>query len=346
MDQDGPYVAPSCVHEALSLSDESVSLADLSSDGSPESSMSLGVSAPIRILERVLAEIAPTDIPVLLLGESGAGKEHIASEIHRLSKRHMQPFIRFNCSSMTVDSLPTAPARNGHSGAPLNGTLLLDEVSQLDYAKQSRLLNLLPDGGGSALGRCLTLRIISTNTKDLAEEIRNGNFREELYYRLNGICLRVPSLRQRKEDIPALFAFFLSKYATLFSRQQPRIKSTTMDLIEQHPWPGNVRELENMARKIVVLGDDALALSDLIASTTAATTPPGRTLSGGPPRSRSLKEAGREASRKAERELILKSLERTHWNRKRSARELQISYKALLYKLKQLNLDGSEDSET
>jgi two-component system, NtrC family, response regulator AtoC len=324
------------------LSDESISVADFRPDEALVSSMSPGVSAPIRALERVIAEIALTDIPVLLFGESGTGKELIAAEIHRRSHRRLEPFTKFNCPSMAIDSLPTAPAQNGSSriGAPQSGTVLLDKVGQLDFAKQSSLLNLLPDGGGFSSGRCLTTRIISTSTSDLAEEMRAGNFREELYYRLNGICLRIPSLRQRKEDIPTLFAFFLSKYATLLGRQQPRIKSGTLDLIKQHSWPGNVRELENIARKIVVLGDDALALTDLTVNTAEATNSPAKTLfSGSSPYSKPLKEAAREASRKAERELILKSLERTHWNRKRSARELQISYKALLYKLKQLNLD-------
>jgi two-component system response regulator AtoC len=168
--------------------------------------------------------------------------------------------------------------------------------------------------------------------------MRAGSFREELYFRLNGICLRVPSLRQRKEDIPELLAAFLTKYANLLGRQQPPIKSSTLDLLIQHSWPGNVRELENIARKIVALGDDSLAVSDLAVSTVSRV--PGKAmLNGSGVSPRPLKQAAREASRKAERQLILESLERTHWNRKRSARELQISYKALLYKLKQLGLD-------
>ena len=136
-------------------------------------------------------------------------------------------------------------------------------MSQLDLGKQSLLLNVLPDGERTLPRCCLTSRIISTNTRDLAEEMRGGNFREELYFRLNGICLRIPSLRQRKEDIPPLFAAFLSKYADLLGRQQPSIKNSTMELLLQHTWPGNARELENVARKIVVLGDDELAIGDL-----------------------------------------------------------------------------------
>jgi DNA-binding NtrC family response regulator len=168
-----------------------------------------------------------------------------------------------------------------------------------------------------------------------------GSFRHELYFRLNGICLRIPALRQRKEDIPSLFAALLSKHSHLLGRQEPRIKNSTMDLLLQHSWPGNVRELENVARKIVVLGNDELAISEL-ADNSEVQCPANDSSNGTNSSVRSLKQAAREASRKAERQLILESLERTHWNRKQSARELQISYKALLYKLKQLELEGTK----
>jgi two-component system response regulator AtoC len=306
----------------------------------PASLMIPGVSASISLLQRVIAEIATTDIPVLILGESGAGKEVIASEIHRLSTRCTKPFVKFNCSTASFDWLLGAALENGGSGAHVRheGTVLFDEVSQLDFEKQGLLLNLLPDGERAVSPGCLASRIISTCTRDLAEAMRGGSFREELYFRLNGICLRMPSLRQRKEDIPPLLAAFLTKYANLLGRQQPAIKNSTLDLLMQHSWPGNVRELENIARKIVALGDDSLAVSDLAVTTDVRVL--GKAFSDGSHENpRSLKHAAREASRKAERHLILESLERTHWNRKRSARELQISYKALLYKLKQLGLD-------
>ncbi len=306
----------------------------------PASIMIPGLSASISLLQRVIAEIATTDIPVLILGESGSGKEVIASEIHRLSTRSTKPFVKFSCSTSSFDWLLGAGVENGGNGshARLEGTVLFDEVGQLDLDKQGLLLNLLPDGERAVSPGCLMARIISTSTRDLTEEMGAGSFREELYFRLNGICLRVPSLRQRKEDIPELLAVFLTKYANLLGRQQPPIKSSTLDLLIQHSWPGNVRELENIARKIVALGDDSLAVSDLAVSTASRVS--GKSISngsGGSPRP--LKQAAREASRKAERQLILESLDRTHWNRKRSARELQISYKALLYKLKQLGLD-------
>jgi len=174
-------------------------------------------------------------------------------------------------------------------------------------------------------------------------------FREELYYRINGVYLRLPPLRDRKEDIPALLEFFFRKYASLFERPEPKVSDATMDLLLRHSWPGNIRELENVARKIVALGSEEMATHDLAAESTtkkasngdgAKHSENGHAAAGaGAPRS--LKEASREASRQAEKVMILNQLERTRWNRKKTARDLQISYKALLYKLKQLGLDGS-----
>jgi len=322
------------------LNGESISVAETPLADLSVSTMIPGVCASISVLQHVVAEIAPTSVPILILGESGTGKEVIASEIHRLSDRRKGPFVKFNCSNMSFDWLlrtEMQPAANGNHGRH-DGTLLFDEVSQLDLEKQTRLLNLLPDGERAVSSSYLASRIISTSTVDLSERMRDGSFSEKLFYRLNGICLRIPSLRQRKEDIPHLLAAFLAKYANLLGRQPPRIKSSTLDLLVQHSWPGNVRELENVARKIVILGDDDLVVSDLAANPDPKV--PARRFPGATHvNPRTLKEASREASRKAERQLILESLERTHWNRKQSARELQISYKAMLYKLKQLGLD-------
>jgi two-component system response regulator AtoC len=232
------------------------------------------------------------------------------------------------------------------------GSLFLDGINHLEPAAQDRLLHLLPDGSGLPPQGCHSMRLISSTTRNLEEEMRSGRFREELYYRINGVHLRLPPLRERKEDIPALLEFFFKKYTSLFERPEPKVSDSTMSLLLRHPWPGNIRELENVARKIVALADEHLATHDLTmeqarslvrvpdpvkpAASEVATIqiPTG-----------SLKEAARAASRVAERAMILNMLERTHWNRKRAARELQISYKALLYKLKQMGLDGSDTPE-
>jgi len=328
------------VRGILALNGGSISVTEVRAEEAQASFMFPGGSTSIGVLQRIIPEIAPTDIPVLILGESGTGKEVVAAEIHRLSSQSRGPFIKFSCSSMSLDWLLGAEVQHG---GRQTGTVLLDEVNQLDLRKQTILLNLLPDRDRALTSSFLTSRIVSTSTKDLAEAMRSGHFREELYFRLNGISLHIPALRQRKEDIPILFAAFLNKHSNLLGRQQPQVKNSTMDLLQQHSWPGNVRELENVARKIVLLGDDDLAISDFALNLEAkALSAPSN---GTHTHSRSLKQAAREASRKAERQLILESLERTHWNRKRSALELQISYKALLYKLKQLDLDSGEKAE-
>jgi two-component system, NtrC family, response regulator AtoC len=298
----------------------------------------------MRSLERVIADIAPTDIPVLLSGESGTGKEVVALELHQRSQRPQDPFFKCSCGSVSAEQLSThlSPLKEGDKVS--RGTIFLDEINQLSSSNQSCLLQLLPDCDGR-FQRSVRMRLISATTRNLEEEMREGRFRQELYYRINGVCLRLPALRDRKEDIPVLLGLFLKKYASLFGLPEPHLGPATMDLLLRHAWPGNVRELENFARKIVALRDERLALGDMASAQATAVSEPAASAPALPLRGKvqPLKEASREASRKAERELILQALERTHWNRKRTARELQISYKALLYKLKQLGLDGTGD---
>ncbi len=313
-----------------------------------------GASPVMRAVERTIADIALTEIPILLVGESGTGKEVVALEIHRLSRRRDEPFVKCGCSGLTGDSLSARLQRAENvsaADAASSGSLFLDGINHLEPAAQGRLLQLLPDGSGTPPQGCHSMRVISSTTRNLEEEMKSGRFREELYYRINGVHLRLPPLRDRKEDIPALLEFFFQKYTSLFERPEPKISETTMSLLLRHSWPGNIRELENVARKIVALGDEHLATHDLTAEQGAKAPDPPPDISkitepgDSQVPSGSLKEAARAASRVAERAMILNQLERTHWNRKRAARELQISYKALLYKLKQLGLDGSNRPE-
>jgi two-component system, NtrC family, response regulator AtoC len=307
-----------------------------------------GGSPAMIALERTIADIASTDIPVLLVGESGTGKEVVALEVHRLSKHRSEPFVKCGCSGLTGEALASRLERTDlEEDSPSRGTLFLDGINHLDPAAQGRLQHLLPDASGAPPQGCYSMRVISSTTRNLEEEMRAGRFREELYYRINGVHLQLPPLRERKEDIPALVQFFLKKYTSLFERQEPKVSDSTMTLLIRNSWPGNIRELENVVRKIVALGDEHLATHELAtendkvsSSPTIPAKHPGTDYSRIP--SGSLKEAARAASRQAERAMILNQLERTHWNRKRAARELQISYKALLYKLKQLGLENDE----
>lgn len=299
-----------------------------------------GTSQAILALENVIAGIARTNIPVLLVGESGTGKEMFACRIHFLSLRSKEPLVRMACASMNAAAfsaeLGLHPDGNGNVAPSGVGTLLLDEINELDAACQRSLLCALPDGDAKPRPGLLTARVISTTRHNLDDEIREGRFRSELYYRINGVCLRLPPLRERKEDIPSLVEFFLAKHAAQFGRTSSTLSARTLEIFMDHSWPGNIRELENVVREIVALNDEHLAVAELVHTRTETRAPAPET------RACSLKAAAHAASREAERELILKALGRTHWNRKRAAQELQISYKSLLNKLKQNGLQDTE----
>jgi two-component system, NtrC family, response regulator AtoC len=171
--------------------------------------------------------------------------------------------------------------------------------------------------------------LLSSATRRLDTEIESGRFRRELYFRINGVGLRLPPLRERKDDLPELMEWFMSKHSIELRKKAPVLSECELALLQSHEWPGNIRELENLARRIVALGDARTAIVELNSIPGPANRAHGEM--GGP----SLKVAARAASRQAERQLILKALERTHWNRKRATQELQISYKSLLYKIKQ-----------
>jgi two-component system, NtrC family, response regulator AtoC len=300
------------------------------------------VSQSMKTVENIITEIAPTDIPVLVIGESGTGKEVLARRIHALSSRFNQPLIKITCASMTAATVSeylagsSRPA-NAETSDGAAGTVLFDELSDLDAACQTALLHALPDGETKTMSGNIASRIISSTTRDLAEETRAGRFRSELYYRINGVSVSLPPLRERKDDIPGLVDFLLTKHAVQLGRPQPALRRESLQMLIEYSWPGNIRELENVVRKIVVLGDDGLAVSELQSAPFRPRQPETNAA-----RSHSLKAAARAAAREAERELILSALTRTRWNRKRAAQELQISYKSLLYKLKQIGIDGGK----
>ena len=301
-----------------------------------------GMSAAMRTLESVLAEIAPTSIPILIVGESGTGKEMIARRVHQLSRQNSGPITKIACAAMNAAVFSAELGLNsngeGHARHDGGGVVFFDEISELDANCQRSLLYAMPDGHEAPRRGVLTARIVSTTSRSLEEEVRAGRFRNELYYRINGVCLRLPPLRERKDDIPLLLESLLTKHAVQLGRPRPVLSPRTLRVLLDYSWPGNIRELENVVKKIVALGDEHLALAELEEApkeTRAAADVPET-------RGHSLKAAARAASREAEREMILKALAHTRWNRKRAAQELQISYKSLLYKLKQIGVQNTE----
>ncbi len=281
------------------------------------------VSAGMRTVEAVIRELSQNDVPVLVVAEHGSGKAAAAARIHALSSRAAEPFQVFQGREANEEILA---AGNGQGG-----TVYLQEVGDLTAAAQKELVRQIGwSGNGDAQRR--VPRFICGTSCELEPEVKAGKFREDLYYGISGVCLRLPPLRQRKEDIPVLRDWFLSAAARDFCRAVPTLSSETQSFFLQYNWPGNIRELKDAARAIVALGDETLAMGGLRSLLR-------RVDRGGSGEKISLKDAARAASREAEREIILQVLARTRWNRRRAAQELQISYKALLYKLKQIGCE-------
>ncbi len=284
-----------------------------------------GLSPSMRSVEAVMREVAQSEVPVLLLAEHGAGKKATARRVHELSRHARQSFRVVSCGTLEAGKVGDS---DGQAGMP-GGTVYLDEVAELNAEGQAWLLQALARGNGNGGRPQGMARVICGSARDLQREVSGGNLREDLYYRISGVCLRLPPLRQRREDIPVLMEHFLRKYGRDFQRTVPALSEETHRLFQEYSWPGNVRELENAAKAIVALGDETVAMGGL----RAMLLRPDLGTNGGRV---SLKQAARAASREAEKEIILRVLTRTRWNRRRAAEELQISYKALLYKLKQM----------
>ena len=273
-----------------------------------------------------MRELAAGDAPVLIRAEGGAGKRTAAERIHQMSVRRGQPFVALDCANLTPDVLEGAVASSFR-----RGTVLLEEVASLSPACQSKLMELLEQGQTSDNGTNRAARLVFTTGRDLEGELAARRFREDLYYRISGVCLRLPPLRQRREEIPQLVNFYLSQYSTELGRRIPRLSAEAERRLQDYPWPGNLRELQDVAKAIVVLGDETLVLGGLRGLSVASASRAAARVS--------LKEVSKAASREAEKELILTTLNKTRWNRRRAAQALQISYKALLYKLKQIGCE-------
>jgi two-component system response regulator AtoC len=287
-----------------------------------------GLSPSMRSVEKVMREVARSEVPVLLLAERGAGKRATARRIHELSQRGTHWFRCFSCSDAVLEEGQLEESA-GQDVLVGEGTVFLGELAELSAKGQARLLQVLTEGSAKTGRGQGPARLICGSSRDLEAEVKAGNLREDLYYRISGVCLRLPPLRQRREDIPILMEYFLKKFGRDFQRAVPELSEETWRLFEEYSWPGNVRELENAAKAIVALGDETVAMGGL----RAMLRRPDAGSNGGRV---SLKQAARAASRETEKELILRALDRTRWNRRRAAQDLQISYKALLYKLKQM----------
>ena len=323
----------------------------------------IGSSKAMSAVREFITRAAATDLTVLIRGESGTGKTLVAREIVAASPRWDQPFVKVNCAARYDDLLDAEvlalapgvfggglPDLAGKFACATNGTLFLDEIAEMSASMQTKLLKLLQDRESAHLhGEPDThadVRVIASSTGDLERAVSEGRLREELFFRLNVLSVQLPPLRERREDIPELAEYFLRSYATQYNAPYDRVSEPTLRQLMEHDWPGNVRELDNVIRRIVLLGTDAAATAELRAPHTVAVNGGTAEVVGTPvpaetPSMRSLKEHARLAAREAERTLILRTLEQTHWNRKEAAALLGISYKALLKKIKECDLQNT-----
>ena len=305
-------------------------------------------------VREIIEQAARVDVTVLICGETGAGKDVVARAIHDASVRETGPFIKVNCAAVPRELLESelfGHERGAFTGAHQlkigkfesadRGTIFLDEIGDLHPALQGKLLHVLQDGQFSRVGGRSTVkvdvRVLAATNQDLEQAVAAGRFREDLYYRLNVIQVMVPPLRERPEEIPVLVEYFMQRYSQVFRREGLRLPPETLQRLMHHRFPGNVRELENMIKRMIVLGDPLLRRSPLPGGAASAeengTTRPAKAAT------LSLKDIARKAAQVAEREAILQALEQTQWNRVRAAKLLEISYRALLYKIKDNGLD-------
>jgi two-component system response regulator AtoC len=322
-----------------------------------------GDNRKMREIEAVIDHVADTDITVLIRGESGTGKELVARTLFRRSSRPLGPFVKVNCAALPSELLESelfgfekgaftgAQRRKlGKFEAANGGTIFLDEISEMHPSLQAKLLQVLQDGRFSRLGGeadvQVDARVIAATNRNLEVAVREGHFREDLFYRLNVVTIQIPPLRERKEEIPFLTEHFLRSYAKEYGRAYEPPSEQLSEAFMRYHWPGNVRELENLVKRMVVLGTEQPVLQEIAtrmeqarpAPTSSSELPELDLFLRGEIDRVSLKRIARVAAQIAEKRVIERVLQRTRWNRKEAAEILQISYKALLYKMKDAGL--------
>src|SRR5712672_4343121 len=319
----------------------------------PPEAIIFGRTEVMQAVRQRLTKLAGANVPVLIQGESGTGKDIIARMIHASSPWRTGPFVKVNCPAIPgtlLESELFGYEKGAFTGAygmkpgrvemAHRGTLFLDEISELDLALQSKLLQLLQDGQFCRIGaqedKKVEVRVVCATNRRLESEIESGAFRQDLYYRINVVNLHMPALRERRGDIEDLSTYFLEYYNRKFNCRARPLSNEVMAVLQKYHWPGNIRELENLIKRYVILGHEEVITNDLVAREPDFFNP--EISFDGPI---SLKKLTRQAVRELERKVILKVLQQHHWNRKQAARTLSISYRALLYKIRDAGLPSN-----
>jgi two-component system response regulator AtoC len=316
----------------------------------PPDHVLFGRSAVMSEVRTRAEKICNTNIPVLLCGDGGTGKEAMARWLHTRSGYSQGEFIKVNCAAIPGNLLESElfgyekgaftgafVSKPGRIELAHNGTLFLDEIADLEMALQSKILHFLQDGCFSRIGdqseRTVNVRVICATNKDLEQEINAGRFRADLFYRINVVRFRLPRLRDRKEDIPLLAEYFRTLHEQRFATESTPLSAEMMEYLQNSNWPGNVRELSNGMARHVLIGPEA-TMGQAIAPPRSSLRDQVKGVVGEVP----LKSIAKTAIQELERNVILESLRAHHWNRRKTAVALQISYRALIYKIRDAGL--------
>jgi two-component system, NtrC family, response regulator AtoC len=327
-------------------------------EGLPPEEIIFGRSALMQDFRQKIHKFAATSVPLLIQGESGTGKGVLARYIHSRSNVASGPFVSVNCAAIPGTLLESElfgyekgaftgaySAKPGRVEMAHMGTLFLDGIDEIDQPLQAKLLQLLQDAQFSRIGGgediTVQIRVICATSHPLEHEITAGRFRADLYYRINVARVELPALRMRIEDVPQLSAHFYEQLRRRHKSTAGPVSPALLRLFEKHTWPGNIRELENLMERYVILGSEE-AIGEELANwerTPVAAEIPSKS---GPIH---LKNITRKAVRELEGRIILSALEANRWNRKRAARDLRISYRALLYKIRQAGLPAKRSTD-
>jgi transcriptional regulator with PAS, ATPase and Fis domain len=339
----------------------------------------IGVSKNIQKIKALIDQVADTGLNTVVYGETGVGKELVVQNLYQKSNRTGNPFVKVNCAALPDTLLESemfgyeqgaftgADRRKRGKFEQANGGLLfLDEIGDMSLQLQSKLLHVLQGGDFSPLGSEKNVKmgawVVAATNHELETDMVNGNFREDLYYRLSTIKIHMEPLRSRPEDIPYLISHYVKEYAAQFEGKQLLTPSQkAIDKLTAYHWPGNVRELQNVLKRLMILGNGEDSLDEMLMG------PPARTRAGGLPASAeqppspmdylgldinkppdlsslSLKKIKKKAMDRVEKEVIAYVLDKTGWNRSKATKILNISYKTLLYKIRDLGIEPPDSS--